>query len=896
MKKLLASFVLLLSVFVASFAQPTSPDQLREQLKQRGVSEEALNARLKQKGIDITNVDPANASQVQAAVWQTVLELEAEKGPAPAQQANPAGSGGSAAEQTTPVQVVKPSETPAAPNISDNDLYGQHLFKGRNLVVYQRTDDILPSDNYILGSGDKLTVNIWGNAAYSGTYEIDREGYINPERVGRISLKGMSYGTAKEMLRSRFGRVVPFTAGNFSANVTTVRNITVNVVGEAANVGSFSMPASNTAFNLLVAAGGMTDIGSVRNIKLVRAGAAPKRLDLYELLVNPELAKEYFLLENDYVHIPVVGRTVKISGAINRPMRYELIAGENLVKLIEFAGGLTNNAFKKSVQVSRFVNDKETLIDVPLQELLTQRRDFELLPGDVVIIKKIPTTNDYFVTAEGEFVLPDRYEYKQGMRVKELLDKAVLKREARTDVAFVQRINADKSVAIKWISVDNILKNAASNDNFELMPEDKLVVYPQSRYSDDLAFSINGAVRSPGDFRFDSQKGLRLSDAIFLAGGLKPDAETFGYLVRANPLNPEETTYIRFDLAAAMANPKSSDNFVLQPIDKVQIMSKKAFFDEAKIYVKGEVRMPGDFNYGNGLSLKDVLTMAGGLQVSASRSRIDVFRLKIDGDNDVKTVTMTFQVDSSLNVSGASDGVQLQPFDQVIVRQAPEFELISMVTINGEVKYPGAYALTSKNEKISTLIQRSGGLGIESFAEGATLTRSQGGLGLVVIRLDEILASSGSKYDISLVEGDEINVPKRKELVTITGFTKALELYPDQMLKNGNRVNVPYEGRRALHYVRKYANGVSDVGDRKLITVEHPNGELRHTRSFLFVTVSPKVRPGSIVKVGHEPPKPAEQQPGATPKEDVNWGKTLAESIASATAILSLILLLQRVN
>ena len=374
-----------------------------------------------------------------------------------------------------------------------------------------------------------------------------------------------------------------------------------------------------------------------------------------------------------------------------------------------------------------------------------------------------------------------------------------------------------------------------------------------------------------------------------------PDATPFAYIRRTDKGNTKKRKYLRVDLQIALSDPSSAANITLEPDDELIIYSTERFTDETVINVSGAVRSPGEIQYAENFSLKDVLTMAGGLKMEASKSRIDIFRVVINDDAPTETVLATLEVDDDLNVISGDGSFELAPFDMVVVRRAPEFEFQNVVLINGEVKYPGPYPLVSDNERISSIIKRSGGLTAEAFPAGATLYRVQDGIGYVVLELEEVLKDKNNISNFILKKGDVIEIPKQKDLVTIQGATKANELYPEKVIAGG-KINVAFHNNKsAKWYIDNYAAGVGNNGKRKLITVEHPNGEIERTKSFLFFRDYPSVREGSVISVGTKPIDPVKEKEKEE-REKVDWGKTLAESLAQATAILSLILLVQQVN
>ena len=243
------------------------------------------------------------------------------------------------------------------------------------------------------------------------------------------------------------------------------------------------------------------------------------------------------------------------------------------------------------------------------------------------------------------------------------------------------------------------------------------------------------------------------------------------------------------------------------------------------------------------------------------------------------------------NPIGAAD-FTLQPYDRVYVRTVPEFEFPKMVTIAGEVRYPGPYTIIADNERITNLVKRSGGLTEEAFPEGATLQRSYDGTGPIVIELHEVLKNERSQANIILKDGDVITIPKIKDFVAVAGAVNTTKLYRQDLLGLDNRVTVVFDGNRsARYYIEKFAGGVSENGDRGKVTVEYPNGTIRQTKDFGLFVVYPKVEKGAIVRVGVKDPEKIRPE---TEKEPIDWGEVLASAVSQATAVLTLILLIDR--
>ena len=921
MKKLALIFSLISLFYVILPAQVFTPEQAWQELVKRGLKEEDVRQRLLLRGIDLDNVDPnaADLPAIQKAIEEVILELEKEKKsgslvissdslPSNKQSPNnliPGGNRTSAGDiQLALERGASPQEAVSEilseiqqDSLTPVKIFGQEIFRDQDLGIYRQSDRINPPDNYLLGPGDQLAVSIWGLSQASGLFEISTGGYIQPAGMGRIFLKGLSFAKAKELLRNRYNNYYSFRPEEFEVTISYARTLTVNIVGEVFNPGSFTISAVNTAINALTAAGGPTDIGSLRKITLKRSGEKDRILDVYKFLLNPSEQEDLYLQENDFLFVPVSGRVVAILGAIKRPLKYELIAGENLKQLIDFAGGLNENAVQKSIQVKRYSGDEELLIDVNLRDIMNNGGDFELMNGDVITVKTIPRPYQNFVEVEGAVELPGKYAFQEGYRLNNLVEKALLVRESRTDLAYLQRKNPNGTIKFLPVNIATALANPAGTANILLEPEDRLIVFSQAIFSDRLNFSVDGAVRKPQDsIPFDVSRQLRISDAVEIAGGLRPDATDFAYIVRTDLESRKLTQYIRVDLKDALENPNSESNLVIQPLDKLTIYSNLTYTDDIYVQVDGLVRNPGRFSYDPQVTLRDVLTLAGGLRFEAAFNRIDLFRTVIENSEPTRYLAATLQVDSNFFlVGGAQKNFALEPFDQVVVRRVPDFDLANNMLIEGEVIYPGIYALLDDNERLLSVLRRAGGITKEGFTQAATLYRANGGVGYLILDLEEVMKNPASPFNYILKEGDVLTIPKMKEEVSITGRTKADELYSNDLIKSG-KINVPYfDGKNARWYVEEFAAGIGDKGQSKLITVEHPNGELEKTKNFGLFKVYPTVRKGSVITVGKKPEKP-EEAVAETEKEQIDWAKVVANSIAQATGIISLILLIQRIN
>lgn len=891
---------------------PIDQVTIDRELKRRGLTEAEVRAKLEQRGIDIDNINASQLPQLEVTLEEIAKELEAEKQATKEAAAEAKGEekiqeeaetiakdagdkiqeaveDGATVEEAIAEELVDQVQKELPPT----HIYGQQIFRNKTLKVFSQSDDVAPSPSYILGPGDKVNISIWGISQEDATYEINQSGYIKPTGMSRITLKGISYEKARDLLRSRFSQFYRFRPEEFEVTISYARTINVNIYGEVFNPGSFTIPATNTAFNALIAAGGPTDIGSVRNIKLIRNNGGTQQMDVYEFMNNPAISEDFQISNNDVIFVSVAEKIVEIKGAIRRPLKYELLATEQLKNLIDYAGGLKENAYRTTIQIKRFENDEEKIIDVKLGDLMKGSGDFTLLNGDIVTIPVIPKSYENFASVEGAVELPGEFEIAKGMRVSDLLRKAVLARDARTDLAYLVRVREDGTASYERVNIAEILANPSAPGNYTLSDRDRLNVLSQKAFVDQELISTSGQVRNPQEIKYDPAQSIRVADAVILSGGLKPEATDFAYIRRKVLSDERETEYIRVNLVNALSNASSGDNVELKANDSLIIYSKLDFLEKSIVSVSGSVRSPGEFMYDASLTLTDLLTLAGGLKMEAATNRIDIFRVQIFENEPTRTVVATLEVDGN-NFQVEGSNFQLQPFDQVAVRSVANFELQQLVTLRGEVKFPGVYALIDDNEKLASVIKRAGGLTKEAFAEGAVLNRSIEETGYVVFQLEEALKNSSSNSNIIMKRGDILEIPKQKDLVEIDlSNTLAAQLYDTSIVRQ-RMINVPYtKGKSAKYYIDEYAAGIGEKGKRKYVTVRHPSGEVQRTKNFLFFKKYPRVEKGSIVRIGRKKEKPEKIK---QERADTDWGKVVANSIAQVTAVLSLVILVQRLD
>ena len=363
MKKILACLAVLIPVVM--FGQSAAMLSMAQaELQKRGLNETEVRTRLLEEGIDVDNIPPTEYANYQDRVLAILNKMQAEKNAADVTPA--AAATGGAAVVTTAEDVPQTTTGEAAAEAAlesalvenhvsataGDDIYGHSLFTGTSMDVFRTTDGAQAPDTYVLGEGDEVHISIFGSSQTEIHQRIDADGSIQPTGANKIFLKGLTLDKARTAIRTKLAAHYSFREDQIAVTITTARTITVSIYGEVGVQGGFTVSALNTAFNALAAAGGPTAMGSIRNIQLSRGGKTSK-LDLYAYMTKPDTKANYDLQNNDVLFVPVAQKIVRLEGAVNRPMRYELVEGESLKNVIEYAGGLRYNAYMENAQIER---------------------------------------------------------------------------------------------------------------------------------------------------------------------------------------------------------------------------------------------------------------------------------------------------------------------------------------------------------------------------------------------------------------------------------------------------------------------------------------------------------------------------------------------------------------
>ena len=634
-----------------------------------------------------------------------------------------------------------------------DQVFGRNIFNTRNLTFEPSVNLATPS-NYRLGPGDEVIIDIWGASQNTIRQQISPEGTINISKIGPVNLSGMTVSAANDYLKAALNKI--YNGLNNTTDPTSdirltlgnIRTIQINVMGEVVQPGTYALSSFSTVFHALYRAGGVSDIGSLRNVQLVRNGKNIATIDVYEFIMKGNTQDDIRLQEGDVVIVPAYDVLVKISGKVKRPMRFEMKKGESLSTLITYAGGFDADAYTRSLRVVR-QNGEEY---------------------EVNTVKDI----DYSI-----------YKMRNG------------------DV----------------VTAEAIL----------------------NRFTNKL--EIRGAVYRPGIYQL-SGKLNTIRELVNEAQGLTGDA----FLNRAVLYRQREdltSEVVPVDIRSIMDG--TSPNLALMKNDILYIPSIHDLEDRGNVTVHGEVAHPDSYPYADNMTLEDLIIQAGGLREAASTVRIDVSRRiknpRSTADNDTIGQMYSFSLKDGFVIDG-QPGFILQPYDQVYVRRSPGYQAQQNVAIEGEILFGGNYAMTSREERLSDLVNKAGGPTSYAYLRGAKLTRVANAsekkrmsdvvrlmqrqlgeamidsLGIRVedtftvgIDLEKALSNPKGNADLVLREGDVISIPKNNNTVTINGAV---------MVPN----TVSYMQGKDVDYYLNQAGGYSDNAKKSKKFIVYMNGQV----------------------------------------------------------------------
>ena len=756
--------------------------------------------------------------------------------------------------------------------------------------------DLPVGPDYVVGPGDSLTIDLWGGISTKLVRIVDRQGRVTLPEAGPVLVSGRSLGEVQQAVQRAIGTQYRDTSSDVS--VSRLRTIRVYVVGEVEEPGAYDISSLSTALNALVGAGGVTPRGSLRSLKHMRGKQELEEIDTYDLLlhgVSPDAKK----LENgDTLMVPPMGPQVTVTGMVRRPAIYELNGEDTVEDALELAGGILPAAALRHVEVQRLeAHEKRTMLSLDLSpdnSAPAQLASFKIQDGDEIHIFPIAQYNQDTIYLQGHVQRPGRYSYHEQMKLTDLIAsyKDILPEPAAHYGEIIRLNPPDFHPTV--VSFDLASAMADPSAAPALQPLDTVRIFSRFDFEPAPTVFVLGEVRSPGNYRTSGQASLR--DAVFLAGGLKPDAALdTAQLFRINPDGSSKIFSV--NLGSAL-NGNATDNILLQPRDRLLIHKNTSRVEPSTIEITGEVAKPGRYPYTENMRAEDLIRAAGGLKRSADTNSADLTRYAASGGS-----SQHLQISlASLSNGNASEDLPLRSGDVLAVRRVPGWSDIgAAVKVNGEVMHPSTYGIRP-GERLSSVLERAGGYTSQASPYGAVLMRREvremeaknqtelinrmkterehlkelpegtteqrnnklnaiaqtdaaitqlsenPPIGRVVIHIQSDVSKwRNTPADVALRDGDVLMIPKKANVVTVNG-----------QVFNPTAITAQ-SGRSAKWYLSQ-AGGPTPIANKKDVFVIRADGSVLSAKSngggwFSGDPLNTPLRPGDAVMVPEKTPK-----------------------------------------
>lgn len=660
-------------------------------------------------------------------------------------------------------------------------VYGRNLFNNE-LLTFEPAMNIPTPADYVLGAGDQVIIDIWGASQQSIDGEISPDGFVVIEGIGPIRLSGLTVAKANEYVKEMLGD--DYNGSSITLSVGTVRSVKVEVVGDVVAPGSYTLSAFSTLFNALYTAGGISDMGTLRDINVFRGGKSVARIDVYDYIVNGNNSGNIRLQDNDLIVVGPYDAIVSVGGKVKRPMKYEMKENETLSKLLSFAGNFTGDAFTKNIRVIRKSGREYSVHTVEKDAFAS----FKLFDGDSIFVDSIVSRFSNMVEVKGAVFHPGMYETGGNINtVLDLLEAADgLREDAFTARAVMHRRKADRRLEVLAVDIEGIMDGRVPD--VELRKEDVLFIPSVHDMRGEETLRINGEVNFPGVYEY--AENTTIEDFVLQAGGLTNAAsmvkvDVFRRIYDAKALAEQDTITQNFSFAIKDGFVVEGEpGFVLEPFDEVHVRKSPVNSVTMNVTVEGAVNFAGDYAmYSRNYRLSDLIKAAGGLsdfaypegarlyrkmtdEERAQResvmklSQIQMYEesMRSESDYDITLAdslmnlklelgdvyAVAINLETAIKNPGGVEDIVLRESDVLMVPQ-----YTSTIKISGEVRYPITLNY-KKGEKLSYYIKRAGGYSDRAKKSGVYAIYMNGGVSEI---------SRNSSGDIK--PGCEIVVPTK---------------------------------------------------------------------------------------------------------------------------------------
>jgi polysaccharide biosynthesis/export protein len=875
--------------------RPALVAQLQAKILASGLTPEQVHARLKALGYPETMLDeylPGGAGKVSPsdstllaskALGFGDLAVQLPQGTPPADTTKP---------QPPDTQVAP--KAPAAPEgKGELPIFGASLFS-RGTSQFDAAAGGPVDARYRVGAGDVLILILTGDIETSYELTVTREGYVVIPQVGQIYVANQTLGQITDLLFTRLSRVysgirrTPDAKTKFTISVSKVRTNQIYVIGEVTSPGSYQISSLGTMLTALYAAGGPTSSGSMRSIQLRRGGVVIGALDLYDYLLRGDASHDLRLENGDVLFVQTTDRFVTIRGPVVRSLTYELKPSETLRDLVLFSGGLRTVASTQRALIERVLSPADRraqgidriALDVALDSGGVVPA-YPLLAGDGVTLFPVDDKIHNRITVEGDVFMEGPQGFRPGMRLSDAIRAAGgVRPDVYIEQVLISRLVSSDSTRLQ---LRTALRDSLGTpvDNMVLREDDVIHFLSRFELRNVPPIIVSGPVRNPGEFDF--RVGLNLRDLVMRAGGFVDSSDVQAEALVSRLLPNRARSMMR---VAVFDSPRHVSDFALAPGDSVALSSISQYRPARYVVVTGAIRTPGQYPYREGMTVRDLLQLAGGITEFAYLNEAEIARLPNPRPPGGLATTMRVPLDSTYLFERTPDGryvgppgiaaptsrapeVVLLPYDNVLINRQPEWQLLSTVAVLGNVKFPGSYVLTRRDERLSDIIQRAGGLTPYAYAQGMRFYRSQDNVGRIDLDLAAVLKDPNVRDNLYLEPGDTIAVPDYMPTVRISGGVNA----PG---------SVAYRPGADMNYYIGAAGGLAQNGDKGRSYVTQPNGLVQpyHERWWFIPDAVPVPFAGASIAVPTREVKDVDY---------VGMAGAIAQILASSIAIIAVI-------
>ena len=730
-RHILMSFLMLCSIMAFAITDQQVIDYIKQQTA-AGKSEQQIGKELMAKG-----VTPEQAKRIKAqlesqqhgetqAARQTVTSAESERKHNAAEDVS----------VSSIENMQREIEKGDAMSGSGRKIYGHQVFNSQSLT-FEPSENLATPQNYRLGPGDEVVIDIWGTSEDHMRQTISPEGSIMISQIGPVYLNGLTIKDANQHIKSAFSRKyagMNDAETDIQVTLGQVRTIQVDILGEVATPGTFRMSPFSSVFHALYRAGGINDIGSLRNIQVLRNGKKVAGVDIYDYLFKGKTSGNIRLQEGDVIIVPPYEQLVNIDGNVKRPMYYEIKPDETVKSLLDYAGGFTGDAYGGMVRLSRQSGTENELYNIDRGEFATYR----LQDGDIITVGTILDRYANRVELKGAVYRPGMFAIGDGLKtVRDLIDKADgVTEDAYTDRVLLYREGPEKQLEVVALDLKDILRGAAPD--ITLKRNDMLVISSVNELEERGDVYIGGQVARPGAYPYAANSTVE--DLIFQAGGLLEGASTARVDISRRIVDPsatEATNQLAQEFTVSIENGLAigkGKGFRLKPYDRVEVRRSPGYAPQETVAIDGEVLFAGTYTLRKrNERLSEFVTRAGGLidgayikgahlsrRLSESElaARKEALRLAMSNNSEnmgdsiaIDKIDLSNMYNVGINLEkalanpGSDYDLVLMPGDSLYV---PEKQ--STVKISGDVMFPNA-VIYEPGKKLSHYINQAGGYG-----------------------------------------------------------------------------------------------------------------------------------------------------------------------------------------